>query len=183
MYHSGNQMIDPYVLFQKAQLQSGMHVADFGCGQTGHIVFPAAKVLGEKGVMYAVDVLKSVLEIVGKRASINSLLNIHTVWSDLERIGKTAIPEKSLDLAFVINTLVQSDNRHAILEEARRLLKDKARLVIVDWSKKGLTFGPQDNRFVDFLDIKRWSQMHGFVVQEEFDMGRFHKGLVLYKHD
>ena len=51
MYHSGNQMVDPYILFEKAHIQSGMHVADFGCGQTGHMVFPCAKQLGSKGIM------------------------------------------------------------------------------------------------------------------------------------
>lgn len=158
-------------------------MADLGCGQTGHIVFPGAKILGKKGVMYAVDIMKSVLEMIGKRASINSFLNIETVWSDLEKIGSASIPASSLDAAFIVNTLVQSNNRHAILEEARRLLKDKARLIIVDWERRGLSFGPQDDRYVDFVDIKRWSQMHGFAVQEEFKMGNFHHGLVLFKHD
>jgi len=38
-------------------------------------------------------------------------------------------------------------------------------------------------RYVDFEDIKNWSRLHGFVVQEEFDMGIYHHGLVLFKQD
>jgi ubiquinone/menaquinone biosynthesis C-methylase UbiE len=183
MYHSGNQMVDPYILFKKAHIQSGMHVADFGCGQTGHIVFPCAKQLGNKGIMYAVDIVKDALEQIEKRARSHSFLNIHTVWSDIERVGHTAIPPKSLDTAFLVNTLVQVSDRHAVLDEVNRTLKDKARLIVVDWAKKGLMFGPKDEKFVNFGDIEMWARQHNFVVQEIFDVGIFHQGMVLYKHE
>ena len=52
-----NLLVDPGLLFQKAQLQRGMYVADFGADQSGHIVFPAALLLGEKGLVYAVNIL------------------------------------------------------------------------------------------------------------------------------
>ena len=55
-------MVDPQLLFEKAQLQPGMHIADLGCGRLGHIVFPALKFVGETGLIYAVDILKDVLE-------------------------------------------------------------------------------------------------------------------------
>jgi len=183
MHHSGNHMIDSAVLFHKAQIQPGMHVADVGCGQTGHIVFPCAKILGEQGVLYAVDVLKDVLHQIEKRAQGHSGYNIHPVWSDIEQVGNTAIPPRSLDVAFLVNTLVQVQDRHTALAEVARLLKDKARLVIVDWSKKGLAFGPRDNDFVDFVDVESWARAHQFAVQEAFDMGPYHRGLILYKHD
>lgn len=176
-------MIDPQEIFRKAQLQPGMHVADLGCGKTGHLVFPAANIIGEKGMVFAVDVMKDVLQEIEKRSALSKHHNIHPIWSDVERLGATAIPEKSLDIVFLVNTLVQSNNRHAMLEEARRLLKDKARLVIIDWSRKGLPFGPSDDRFVDLEEIKNWSTMHGFALQEEFDMGNYHRGMVLYKHE
>lgn len=176
-------MIDPQLLFEKAHIQPGMHVGDFGCGQTGHIVFPCAKILGKKGVMYAVDVMKDVLEQIEKRGRSNAFLNIHTVWSDLEKVGHTAIPPSSLDVAFLVNTLVQIQDKKAALDEVNRTLKDKARLVIVDWAKKGMSFGPKDEAFINFEEIKTWATQNNFVVQEVFDMGRFHHGMVLYKHE
>ncbi len=176
-------MVDPHILFQKAHIRPGMHVADFGCGQTGHVVFPCAKELGSKGIMYAVDIVQDVLEQIQKRARAHSFLNIHTVWSDIEKVGHTAIPPSSLDVAFLVNTLVQVSERHAVLDEINRTLKDKARLVVVDWAKKGLQFGPKDEAFIDFDDVERWARQNNFVVQETFDMGRFHRGMVLYKHE
>jgi len=182
-YHSGNQMIDSQLLFEKAHLDGGMHVADLGCGRTGHIVFTAAMKVGERGIVYAVDVMKDILENIKKRADMENKLEVQTVWSNLERVGSTAIPANSLDVGFIINVLNQSNNREAILEESYRLLKNKARLVILDWSKKGLSFAPPDENYVDFNAVKHWAHEHEFVVQEEFDMGPFHHGLVLFKHD
>jgi len=182
-YHSGNHLIDPHLLFEKVQLRDGMHVADLGCGRTGHIVFPAAKILGERGLIYAVDVLKEVLGAIQKRAASSAIHNVHTVWSDIEQYGKTAIPTKGLDVVFLVNTLVQTDDHATALKESTRLLKDKARLLVVDWSKTGLPFGPEDARFVDFENILAWAKKNNFIVQEDFSVGNYHRGLVLYRHE
>ena len=182
-YHSGNELVDPYQLFDKVQMRAGMRVADFGCGRTGHIVLPAAPILGDRGIVYAVDVMKDVLAEINKRAAENNLTNIHTVWSDIERVGTTAVPENSLDIVFVVNTLWHVSNRHGLLEEARRLLKDKARVVVVDWMESSLPFAAPEDRLVNFDEIARWSELHGFVVQEAFEVGRHHGGLILFKHD
>lgn len=182
MYHSGNELVDPNLLFEKAQLHAGMHVADFGCGRTGHIVFPAAMRLGERGILYAVDILKDVLETIQQRAKSDNLLNVHTVWANIERPDNIAIPEASLDAVFFVNILFHVSQQEKVLEGVGRLLKEKARCIIVDWARKGLPFGPEDDHFIDFEKLKTWARSHGFAIQEEFPMGPFHKGLILYKH-
>ncbi len=178
-----NLLVDPKLLFQKAQLQAGMHVADFGTDRSGHIVFPASMILGEKGIVYAVDILKSVLENIKKQADLEALTTIHPIWSDLEK-GKTAIPEHSLDVVFIINTLSFCSKPDLILAEAKRLLREKARLVIVDWKQKmNSAIGPKDDNFVDFVRVKSWAKKEGFLVQEEFAVGKYHHGLILFYHD
>ena len=183
IYHSGNRLIDPHLLFAKAHLRPKMHVADFGCGRTGHLVFPAAPIVGEQGIIYAVDILKDVLDEITKRARLDGILNIHPVWSDIERLGGAAIPAKSLDLVFLVNILYHAKNLQLMLDEASRLLKNKARLLIVDWTAHALPFGPDKSAIVDFKKVKAWGQEHGFIVQEEFAAGQYHQGLVLYKHE
>ncbi|OGH65955.1 MAG: hypothetical protein A3B90_02990 [Candidatus Magasanikbacteria bacterium RIFCSPHIGHO2_02_FULL_41_13] len=178
-----NLLVDPGLLFQKAQLQRGMYVADFGADQSGHIVFPAALLLGEKGLVYAVNILKSILENIKKRADLESMTNIHPIWSDLEK-GKTAIPGKSLDVVFIVNTLSFCSRPDLILQEAKRLLREKSRLLIVDWkTKMNSAMGPKDDNFVDFKKIKDWAKAEGFLVQEEFAVGKYHHGLVLFRHE
>ncbi len=183
MHTETNLLIDPELLFQKGRMQNGMHVADFGTDRGGHIVFPASLIVGENGIVYAVDILKSILENIRKRADLESIINIHPIWSDLEK-GKTAIPEKSLDIVFIINTLAFSPQPHLILAEAKRLLRTKARIVVVDWKEKmNSAIGPKENRLVDFDEIKHWAKEAGLLVQEEFAAGKYHHGIVLFQHE
>ena len=183
MYHSGNQLLDPQLLFEKIQLQSGMSIADFGCGRTGHISFPAALIVGESGSVYAIDVQKDVLDNIRSRAKMDGLSQIHTVWSNLEQVGATAIPPQSIDIVCMVNLLGQAANPLAICAEASRLLKAKGRLLIVDWAHEGLSIAPTAEKLVNMEVIAKNLDHHGFVVQEFFDAGKYHRGVVLFRHE
>lgn len=179
----GNQLIDPHLLFKKIGLQKNMQIADFGCGRTGQIVFPASFIVGDHGLVYAVDIMQDILENTMKRAQMEGLVNLHTVWSDIESIGKTAIPEKSLDIVFFINIMHHLIKREAALDEANRLLKNKARILVVDWVKSSLPIAPRGEKLVDFGKIIEWAKSHNFSIQEQFEAGSYHKGLILYKNE
>lgn len=176
-----SHLLDPQLLFAKSHLQPGMHIADFGCGRTGHVVFPASVIVGGEGLVYAVDILKDVLENIRKRADVQALINIHTIWSDVEKLGKTAIPAKSLDIVFLVNTLSHGQQSLGALDEANRLLREKGRIVVVDWYKTAPSLGPQKENFIDFGVVKSWANQNGYVVQEEFEAGAYHWGLVLFR--
>jgi len=182
-YHSGNQLIDPALLFEKVQLHEGMHVADFGCGKTGHIVFPAAQVVGERGVVYAVDILKDILEMIRKRAASEAMHNVAPVWADLERKKGVLIAEKTVDIIFMINVLFHFKDYRTTLEEAARILKPKARIVVVDWKKKLGMLGPDEKQMVRFGEIEEWARSTNFVIQEDCDIGPYHRCMILFRHD
>lgn len=182
-YHSGDQLINPQVLFEKARFRPDMHVADFGAGRTGHIVFPAGLVVGEKGVVYAVDILKDVLESIRKRAALENCLNIHPVWADIEQEGMVAIPKASLDAVFMVNVLFHCKKLAAPLNEAERLLQDKGRIIIVDWVKRLANLGPREEDFVDFSQIEEWARSHNFAIQDDFALSQYHRCVVLFRHE
>lgn len=142
MSDGGITLVDPRKIFGEIGLNAGMRVADLGCGRTGHFVFLAARAVGETGVVYAVDILKDVLENIKSRVRSEGYENIRPVWSDLEKLGGTPVPEKSLDACFMVNVMFQFKDRAAAVKEAGRLLKDGGFLVVVDWAKKLGPLGP-----------------------------------------
>lgn len=182
-YHTGNNLIDPYLLFQKIQLRPEMHIADFGAGRTGHVVFPASVIIGEKGVVYAVDVLKDVLDSIKKRASMEGCVNIHPVWADFEKNGGVSIPTNSLDVVFMINVLFHATDCCSPLREAVRLLKSKSKIIVVDWVKKLANLGPEEDKMVNFIRIITWARDNGFAIQEDTMISPYHRCLILYRHD
>lgn len=180
MAHAGTALLDPHTIFEYAQLQPHMHVADLGCGKTGHIVFPAAKALNEHGVVYAVDIVKSALDALRNRAEALHLSDIRPVWGDIERERGIAIPEGTLDVAFFINVL-NHVNVDAALTEVTRILKEKGRIVVVDWVRNVGGLGAH-GRLLDFSSIEEWARSSGFLVQHKRPLGDYHMIMVLYRH-
>lgn len=177
----GNELIDPYKLLAKGKIQQGFRVADLGCGTSGHFVFPAARLVGEQGMVYAVDILKSVLQSIESRARMESLVNITTVWSDLEKVGAAKIKSNSLDLALLVNTLFQIKDKPAAMKEAARLLKTGGCLVIAEWKMGNTPLGPSVEKRLSPEKAKELAQSAGLKLLEEFEAGPHHYGLVFEK--
>ena len=71
-----NASLNVDLILDKANISEEMRVADLGCGNLGYFCFPAAKMVGEKGEVYAVDILKNVLETIGRKAKQENVINI-----------------------------------------------------------------------------------------------------------
>ncbi|MFA7314717.1 MAG: methyltransferase domain-containing protein [Candidatus Magasanikbacteria bacterium] len=181
-YHSGNNLIDSTTILEKSHVHESMHVVDFGCGRTGHIVFSVTKAVGEKGIVYAVDILKDVLESIRRRSAIEAIHNVETIWGDIGKKNGVAIAPKTIDIVFCINVLFHFFDYDEVLNEATRLLKDKGRIVIVDWQNNLSGIGPKVENMVDFDKIIAWARQNNFFVQEDTALGNYHRGLFLYKN-
>lgn len=177
----GNALIDTALILEKTRISEKMKVADLGCGTSGHFVFPVAKIVGKKGIIYAVDILKTVLETIAKRARIENYDNIKTIWSNLEIFGATKIESASIDISLLINTLYQSHKRAEIIREAIRLIKRGGKLVIVEWKNIAVPFGPSVEDRVDKELMISIANRLGMHLEEEFDAGQYHYGLIFVK--
>ncbi|MBU0636747.1 MAG: methyltransferase domain-containing protein [Patescibacteria group bacterium] len=177
----GGALIDANLILDKAHIIENVKVADLGCGVSGHFVFPTANRVGKKGIVYAVDILKTVLETIAKRAKIENYENVKTIWSNLEIFGATNIESVSLDVALLINTLYQSHKRVEIIREAVRLIKQGGILVIVDWKDIATPFGPPIEERANKELLKIIVNKTGMHLEEEFEAGQFHYGLIFVK--
>ncbi|MFA6423729.1 MAG: methyltransferase domain-containing protein [Candidatus Magasanikbacteria bacterium] len=181
MSHAGRALIDPFSIFTKIGLEKGMKVADMGCGRTGHFVFPAARIVGDTGVVYAVDILKEVLENITSWVKSRGLDNVQVIWSDIEVPNKTPIPAKSLDRCFFMNVLFGIKNKQATLSEATRLVKDDGQVVIVDWSKRLGTLGPSDEAMIDPKKLTELAGQCGLKLDKEILVSDYHYCLIFKK--
>lgn len=181
MSHSGSALLDPHAVFEKIALAPGMRVADLGCGRTGHFVFPASRVVGEQGVVYAVDVVKSILESIRSRARSEGYDNVQTVWSNIELIGSTPVAEASLDNCFFVNVLFLVVDKQAALREGVRLLKKGGRLVVVDWESNLGLVGPTREQMVSKEMVGQLLGGLGLTEEAIFFMGEHHYCLIFKK--
>ena len=177
----GNALIDANFIVGKAQIGESMIVADLGCGTTGHFIFPISKIVGKKGKVYAVDILKTVLETINKRAKQENSINVITIWSDLEIFGATKIESNSLDCALLINTLYLSQKRAEIIRETVRLLKKGGRMIVAEWKSIALPFGPAIEVRVKEDEMISTALKMGLDIRDEFEAGPYHYGLIFEK--
>ncbi len=174
MAHSGLSLIDPHAIFEKIGLGKGMRVADFGCGRTGHFVFSASRQVEETGVVYAVDILKDVLENIKSRIRSEGYDNVQTIWSNIEAVGKTAIPAQTLDGCFFVNVASLLNDKEAAVAEAVRLLKKNGFLAIIEWTRPLGNVGPRPEQLLAPEKIKEISEKQGLVIVESFPAGEYH---------
>jgi ubiquinone/menaquinone biosynthesis C-methylase UbiE len=177
----GNELLDPEKIFAKLGIEAGAKVADLGCGGAGHFIIPAAKLVGEKTLAYAVDIQKLVLKNVSVKARMMGINNIKQIWSNLESLGATNINEQSLDFALLINTLFQSKKQKEIIRESVRLLKKGGKLLIIDWDQTNSSFGPPLENRTKKAELRQAALSLNLKLIEEFKPGNYHYGLIFEK--
>ncbi len=179
---SGRALLDPDAILQVARLSPGQRYADFGAGTLGHFVFPAARIVGPGTSVYAVDILKSALDAINSRARVEQVPNVKTVWGDIEKIGGVNIEPNSLDLISLVNIASLIKKSPNVLEEAKRLLNDNGKLLVVGWRKDArLPVAPSAEKRVSLEEIKEQIKKAGMVIMKEFEAGPDHWGLLVRK--
>jgi len=151
-------------------LQLGMMFADIGCGDGFFSIF-AAKKVGEKGKVYAVDVDASAIQRLKDKAKVEGLKNIVATVGAAE---ETVFCSKCVD--FVLYSMVLHDfaDPQKVLHNAKKMVKDEGCLVDLDWTKQEMPFGPPAKiRFSEEYASKLLSNA-GFAVGEVKDVGRYH---------
>lgn len=168
------------ILSEILKLQIGHRVADLGAGG-GMFTLQAARLVGDKGVVYAVDIIKNSLLDIESKARMANLYNIKTVWSNLEIVGATKIADETLDVVMLVNVLFQASETDKMIQEGARLLKNGGKMLIVDWSNSKPGIGPNSSRQIDPNKISAQAQAAGLSPQQEFAAGQYHFGLIFSK--
>jgi len=166
----------PYLL-KKIGIREGQTVIDFGSGN-GDYTLILARVVGEKGKVYAVDKNKEVLDKLMGRAREKGLENIETklVSGETEIPTKIPLPDESIDAAWFSDVLhdgyfKQDEQKAELLRDVRRVLEEDGFIAVhpVHMEKERL---------------KRIIKNTGFYLKEEyrevvlFHGNEFHEGQI-----
>jgi ubiquinone/menaquinone biosynthesis C-methylase UbiE len=150
--YSGRKILEKWERF--GLVHEGQALLDYGCG-TGFFTIAAAKIVGEHGKVYALDCFPRQLEIVEKRTTRKGLTNIETILSD----KKTGLPDECIDVIWMCDVLHELQQRRAVLEELRRVLKEEGTLAIYDgmgdkvlgYTKDLFTLNGREGKLLTFI--------------------------------
>lgn len=107
----------------KLNIGEGQKILDYGCG-IGSYTFPAAKLVGRKGKVYALDKQPSAIKRVEGKAKVGGFSNIDTMLSDED----TGLPGESVDVILLYGVLPEIKNKESLLRELHRILKPEGYL-------------------------------------------------------
>ncbi len=140
-------------------ITKGKSVADIGAGG-GWFTVIAARRVGVKGKVFAVDINPESKTFIDRRAQRENLRNIESIVSTAD---DPLLPKNSVDAVLILNTYHEVSEPVRLLKNLRKSLSKKALIGIIDRNGAG------DNHGIDYEKVIEEGKRAGFVFKEKYD--------------
>lgn len=151
----------PEQVIEKVGVKKRSIVADIGSA-TGYFPVRIAK-RASRGRVWGVDVEPNLVNFLNQRARKENLTHLFSV---LGTFDDPLIPEP-VDFIFMVNTYHHISERIKYLKLLKeRYLNKEGKIVIVDFKKGDLPFGPKDPMKIAPAQVSQEFEQAGFVVDQ-----------------
>jgi len=127
-------------------LREKMIFLDVGC-LLGFYSYYASSIVGEKGLVYALDINPDCIAYAENKIKRQGTRNIKTIIASAE---KTGLPSGSVDMVFLNLVLHGIPDKQAATQEFNRVLKTNGKLVI------------NEDQTMPLSSIRKLAEEHGF---------------------
>jgi ubiquinone/menaquinone biosynthesis C-methylase UbiE len=141
-------------MMKMLDVKPGDVVADLGAG-SGHHTVRLAKLVGDKGKVYAVDIQPEMLDLIGKRVRRDNIKNV-TLVHNTEKDPK--LPADKIDMILMVDVYHELSYPYETMAELVKSLKVGGRVVFVE-------FRLEDPK-VPILTVHRMSQKQVMMEME-----------------
>jgi len=119
-------------VIERSGIKPGMTVLDLGCG-SGAFTLAAARVVGERGKVYALDIQRAMLRQLERRLARARNHNIRNV--ELKQASAYELPfeNESLDLVMSVAAFHEIPDKPRALREIKRVLKKGGLLALTEF--------------------------------------------------
>jgi ubiquinone/menaquinone biosynthesis C-methylase UbiE len=161
---------NPEAILLGIGLKKGFTFVDVGCG-SGFFTLPAAKIVGQEGKVYGVDVNQEAVQELRREAEKIGLRNI------VLRVGEAEVRvlcEGCADIVFFGIDLHDFKDQAKVLSNAKRMLKLNGLLANLDWKKETMDIGPPLEIRFDEEKAANLIRSAGFKIEAIRNSGRYH---------
>lgn len=171
---------------QKLPIRPGMSVADVGSGP-GYYSFKFGDLVGEEGMVYAIETNPKHLDYLRRYISKNNIKNIQAVTSSFEGIGLE--PDVRVDAVYIcslyhnVYAAFTDDERDSFVASIRRALKPNGTLIIVDNDLVADDELPYHGPFISRELMLSQLYYYGFEIKEHYQFTPQRYVLIFEKKD
>lgn len=164
-------ILDPDAILEKLELAREMVLADLGCG-TGFFSIPASRRVKK---VFALDIQQEMLNILSDKVKKEKITNIEVILSEESSIP---LSDKSVDILLMANVFHELEDKLSLLKEVKRVLDMNGRLMIIDWEKMEMDFGPPLHERLDEKEVIDICIGNGFAFLEKENIGPYNYLLI-----
>ncbi len=172
--------LHPDKILRQIGVYDGINAADFGCGR-GYFSIPLAKMI-PNGTVHSFDVVEEALQAVRAKAKMEGISNIKTIRANLEIKGNSELEDNSMDLVVLANILYQSHKKKEIIREAKRVIKEKGKIILIEWIADS-SLAPKDGwEMLSKKEAQKMAEDEGLDLDSELgEVDNQHYGLIFRK--
>lgn len=143
--------------------KANMKVADIGAG-SGLFTRPLAKQVGDKGVVYAVEIRQDLVDYLQRNARELKLGNVRAI---LGAADDPKLPEP-VDLIVVIDTLHHIEGKPEYVKNLSRYLRSGGRIAVIDFREDRFPEHHDEMRYT-LADLDGWMRSAGLKRSQNPD--------------
>jgi len=153
----------PDEVMKALALREGEVVADIGSG-SGYFALRFARAVGEKGLVYAVDISPDMVRHLNRRLRDEGVRNVVPVLAEPD---DPLLPDASVDRFVIVDTWHHVEGPAAYLALLKRMLKPGGQVVHIDFQKRSLPVGPPAEMKIAREDLVKQMEAAGFRLAAE----------------
>jgi ubiquinone/menaquinone biosynthesis C-methylase UbiE len=153
----------PHEVLAALNLKPGEVIADIGAG-SGYFTFRLAHHVGAKGKVYAVDVSPDMIRHINRRIRETKATNVVSILAESD---DPLLPDRSVDRFFICDVWHHVEDRAKYLSLMKKMLKPGGEVVMIDFHKKELPFGPPLQMKIAREDLIKQMESNGFRLSKE----------------
>jgi ubiquinone/menaquinone biosynthesis C-methylase UbiE len=168
------QWQNPEKILASIGLTPGMVFVDPGCGD-GYFALPAARMVGPKGRVIAVDIDASAVNRLRNQAESEGLVQLSATVMSAE---KTIACEGCADIVFFGIDLHDFSDPSQVIRNAKKMLRPSGLLVDLDWKDQMMSMGPPLLKRFSIDKARSLIKSEGFHIVSVSDEGLYHYRII-----
>ena len=146
-------------------VKRGMSICDMGCGN-GFYTLQLAKMVGEKGHLYAVDIQPEMLKFLNERADKQGVTNVSPI---LGTFTNPRLPHGKIDLILCVDVYHEFSHPEQMLAAMRASLSPEGLVALVEYRAEDDKVPIKQEHKMTKEQILKEYPANGFKLVKEFD--------------